>query len=85
METSTLRKFFGWCSVINTTLLLVSGICFIFMNEWIFSVYKNLLHLSPEQFNSNWFISLAIYKILIIIFNIIPYFTIRLLEKKDKS
>lgn len=85
MDIQKLKQILGWCSVLNTILLVLSALTFMLLGDWIYTLYKDLFQMSSDDLFSLWFISLAVYKILIITFNIIPYIAIRLTENTKKS
>jgi len=81
MDIIKIRKVFGWCTLINMVLLLLSGLIFLFANDFIFNYYTSYMKISEENFHALWFIGLAFYKILVIIFNVVPYFALRIVYK----
>ena len=75
-----LTAFFGWCSVINMGLLIFSTILLIVLKDPISSVHSRLMGLDKEKLPSLYMHYLAYYKIAIIMFNLTPYFALKLID-----
>jgi len=75
MSVETLREFFLWCTIINVSLLVVSfGICAGFgLGDWIYRMHGRFFSMSRESFNVAIYAFLGLYKILIFVFNLVPY------------
>ena len=71
--------FFKWMSIINITILLLSTLLVIIFNEFIINIHSKLLDLPPSKVNEMAYNLLGEYKILIITFNIVPYFALLLI------
>lgn len=78
MTIEIIREFLGWCSVINIGLLMFSSI-FLFVFRGVASrVHSKMFNLDENYLSQAYFQYLAQYKIAIIVFNIVPYFAIRI-------
>ena len=75
----TLIEFFGWSTVINFTILLLSTLTISFFRETIIKIHSELFNLNKEDLGRAYFNYIAIYKILIIVFNFVPYLALKLL------
>ncbi len=73
------REFLGWCSVINIGLLLFSTIMLIVMRGWIVNIHAKMTGVSEAELPRLYFEYLGNYKILIIMFNIVPYMALRIM------
>lgn len=73
MNIEVLRSFLLWCTVINYGILLVWFLFFVFAHDGIQRVHGKWFHFSREQFNALHYIGMAIFKIGIILFNLVPY------------
>jgi len=74
-----LTAFFGWCSVINMGLLIFSTVMLIAFKGPISAIHSRLLVLDKEKLQGLYMNYLAYYKIAIIVFNITPYFALKLI------
>lgn len=73
MDMNTVQSFFLWCTVINAGLLLLSFQIFAFAGDWVFRMHSRWIPISRESFNTSIYCLLGIYKILIILLNLVPY------------
>ena len=58
-----LRILLGWCSVINTVILLVWFMAFVYARDQIFQMHKRWFKLSEERFDEVHYIIMGYYKI----------------------
>lgn len=76
----TLTTFFGWCSVINIGVLVFSTIALVAMKGPISTVHSKLFGISQEKLPAAYLQYLGSYKIAIFIFNVVPYFALKLMS-----
>jgi len=75
-----LRAFFGWCSVINVGLLMISGISIVLLRGPVSRIHAKMFKLEEKNLSLVYFKFLAQYKMAILIFNIIPYFALLIMS-----
>ena len=75
----SLTTFFGWCSVINTGVLLISTFVLLAMKGPISAIHGKMFGVNPENMPTTYFQYLGNYKIAIFVFNVVPYFALRLM------
>jgi len=80
MTIETLREFLLWCMVINVGLLIFSWLLLLAARDFIYRIHGRMFRLPEEKIASSWYKSMAFYKILIIVFNVIPYIALRIIE-----
>lgn len=68
--------------MLNFALLLFASLAFIVAHDLIYHLQSYLFPMSEEAYNGYWFITIGIWKILTVVFFLIPYVAIRLAEKK---
>jgi hypothetical protein len=73
MDIQIFTKFFMWCSIINGALLILSALLLTFMQDFIYSLHGKLFPLPRETFRVIIYSFLGGYKILFIVFNLVPY------------
>ena len=73
------REFLGWCSVINIGLVIFSGIFVVLFRGPISRIHAKMFDLDESNMSRAYFQYLAQYKIAIIVFNIVPYFALRIM------
>jgi hypothetical protein len=70
MSIETVRYFLLWCAVINYGILLLWFLVFTFAHDWVSRVHG--FRLSGEQFNAINYACIILFKIAIILFNLVP-------------
>ncbi len=82
MDVQTLTAFFKWCTIINIALFILSAIMILAAPDFIYSVHGKLFHIPREGFDVVLYSFLGLYKIVILVFNLVPYVALRIIEKK---
>ncbi|RJR48411.1 MAG: hypothetical protein C4576_08245 [Desulfobacteraceae bacterium] len=72
MSIEIARSFLLWCTIINYGILMVWFLFFTFGHEWIHHMHGRWFRLSHEQFDAIHYAGMAIFKIGIILFNLVP-------------
>ena len=75
----TMTEFFGWCSVINMGLLILSSTLIIAIRGTASRIHGKMFNLDEKYLSQAYFQYLAQYKIAIIVFNIVPYFALKVM------
>ncbi len=73
MDIQTLTTFFMWCTILNVALLSLSSLMCICAGDWAYRIQSKLFSISREAFNVVIYSFLALYKLLVIVFILIPY------------
>ena len=72
MTVIELKDFLLWCTVINYGILFVWFGVFVFAHNRIYSMHSRWFKFSVEKFDALNYAGVAIYKIGIILFNVVP-------------
>jgi hypothetical protein len=67
-----------WCAIINFALLAVWSLLFVMPHEWVYRLWSRWFRLSIEQFDAVNFAGIVLYKVGILLFNLIPYVDLRI-------
>ena len=78
MSLETIRDALLWCTVINYGVLLVWFSFFLMAHEWIHRLHGRWFRLSAERFDTVHYAGMAVYKIGILLFNLVPYVSLRI-------
>lgn len=78
MTVELLQGALIWCALINYGLLLVWFLLFRFARDWLHDLHGRWFRLSEEQFDAIHYTSMALYKIAILLFNLVPYIALRI-------
>jgi len=76
MMIETVKDLLLWCGVINYGILLFWAGIFIFAHDWIYGIHSRWFNLTPEQFDMLNYSMMGIYKLMIFIFNLVPFFAL---------
>jgi hypothetical protein len=73
MTVETTKEFLLWCAIINYGLVLAWFLPIAFARDRIYRFWGRWFRLSPEQFDALSFIGIAVYKVGILLFNVMSY------------
>ncbi len=74
MDTQTLTNFFMWCSLINFGILLfVTFFILMLSGDFVYRMHSKVFPMPRDTFNIVMYSFLGIYKILLFVFNIVPW------------
>lgn len=79
MNIEILQTFLGWNLVIHFGLLLLVFVLLTLTRNWIMNIHQKLFNLPKEQLLGIYIQFIAVYKILITVFVLVPYLVIRFL------
>jgi hypothetical protein len=79
MTTEATRHFLLWCTVLNYGVLMVWFLVFVFAHDWILRIHGKWFRLSCEQFDALHYAGMSIFKIGIILFNLVPFVVLSIL------
>jgi hypothetical protein len=72
MNNENIRHFLLWCTVIDYGVLLVWFLVFVFAHEAMHKVHSRWFQLSRDQFDALHYAGMSVFKIGIILFNLVP-------------
>lgn len=72
MSPAFLRDLLLWCLALNYGVLLTWFAAFCFGHSWLFKLHGRWFKLSEERFDAIHYVGMAIYKIGILLFNLVP-------------
>jgi hypothetical protein len=78
MTLEAIRDVLGWCSAINIGLLLFWWLWFMLAHDFMYRFHGKWFKLSVERFDEINYSLMGFFKIGIILFNIVPYFALRI-------
>jgi len=73
MNLPAIRDFLLWCTAINFGMLLCWFLFFTLAHDWMLRLHSRWFRMQIEQFDTIHYAGMAIYKIGIILFNLVPY------------
>lgn len=80
MNATQLQEFLLYSFIINYAILVVWWLLLIIAGERIYNLHRRWFALSNEQFAKIHYSAAAFYKILVIMFNVVPWLVLWLLS-----
>lgn len=77
MDIETLRSFLAWCSTFNLILLVLWWLGFMMAGDWIRRLHGKWFELSRESFDKLHYAGMGFFKMLVLMFNLVPYLVLR--------
>ena len=80
MLTTELVSFFGWCTLINLSVLMVWFFIFSLAHDWLHLMHGKWFELSAKQFDIANYCGMWLFKLFIFTFNVAPYIALRIMQ-----
>ncbi len=80
MSLQLIEQFLFWCGLINTGMLMISFIMILFMKRLIFKTHGKMFGLDEDFISKALYTYVGFYKILIFMFNIIPFIAVKIIS-----
>ena len=75
----TLVAFFGWCSLINVGMLALATFAVVFLRGMFMPLHTKMFGARKDALSLIYLQYLAGYKIVVIVFNIVPYIALKII------
>ncbi len=72
MSLETLRGVLLWCTIINYAVLLTWFLLYVLPHAWLYRLWSRWFRLTAEQFDAVNFGGIVLYKLGVILFNLVP-------------
>jgi len=79
MDITTLKAFFLWCTIVNALLLLSASLGCIFLTDFSYRMNNKFFDISRPQFNVILVSFIALYKIFVMAFFLVPYIALAII------
>jgi len=79
MDLQELQIFFGYMSLINFGLLVFVFAFITLAGKWVHRLHSQIFNVPEELIGKTLYQIIAIYKIIILVFNVIPWLTLKYL------
>ncbi len=79
MTMTELSTLLGWCTVINFGLLSIIALCLFALRDWVKGIHSSLYGIPGDQLDAIYFNYMANYKLLIFIFNLVPWIALQIM------
>jgi hypothetical protein len=81
MTIDVTRSVLLWCTVMNYGILLVWFLGFVSAHDLMLRIHGRWFHLSREQFDAVHYAGMSIFKIGIMLFNLVPFVALTILRR----
>ena len=72
MALNETKDFLLWCTVLNYAVLILWFGVFVFARDWIYRMHSRWFRLPADAFDTIHYTGMAVYKIGILLFNLVP-------------
>jgi hypothetical protein len=79
MDIQTLTTFFMWCTIINGGLLVLWTVFCLFAPDLVYRTQNRWFPIPRDIFNVVLYSFLGLFKIVFLIFNVVPYVALLIL------
>ncbi len=80
MELEEIRAAFGWCTLINWALLLWWWLVLAVARGTVVRMHTRWFKLSEQTFDAMHYAGMGLFKVAIILFNLVPYLALRIVD-----
>lgn len=80
MNIEQLTELFKWMTLINIGLLLFSTFSVMVMKSIMVKIHSKIFGLTETQISVAAYVYLGLFKVLIIVFNIVPYIVLLIIK-----
>ena len=78
MSLEIIRDLLAWCIVINWIVLLWWLVFFIMAHDWMYRIHSKWFKIPVDRFDALHYGGMALFKIGILLFNLVPYLALRI-------
>ena len=79
MTLPQLTELLGWVAILNFGFLLLMLLILTTMKESCLSIHSKMFGMSEQELNRAYFHYLAQYKIVVLVFNIVPWLALKIM------
>lgn len=79
MKTRKIRRFLGICTLLNYAILIIWFAVFTLSYDWVYRVHTSWFPMSKENYDVANYLAMAVYKILVLVLNVIPYIALSIM------
>lgn len=80
MNMMQLSDFLLYSLLINYGILIIWFVVFVFAKEWMKRLHGQWFKLSDQQFDAVHYGGMAVYKIGVLLFNLVPFIALKMLS-----
>lgn len=77
MHLDQLTSFLGWCTLLNIAIFTLATVVIVVFRTFVVGIHSALFGLKHDDLPAMYFQYLGNYKLMILVFNLIPYLALR--------
>ncbi len=81
MTVEMIHAMLGWCTLINIVFLLWWFLFFWLAHDWLYRFHSKMVRLSLETFDAIHYAGMAVFKLGIFLFNLVPYLALLIIRQ----
>ena len=85
MDIRKLTEFLMWCTVINGLLLILTAAVFISAPDLMYQLQSKVFPMPQETFAVVMYVLLGLFKIIWLVFNVVPYGAMLIIRKNSAA
>lgn len=78
MNVDQIAAVLGWCTLINLGLLIWWLLFLLLAHDWTYQMHSKWFKISPEEFDAIHYRLMGVFKMGVILFNLVPYLALRI-------
>ena len=78
MTLEVIRSALAWCTLINWGLMLWWFLFFTLAHDLMYRIHSKWFNITVEKFDAIHYAGIAFFKILVLMFNLVPYLALRI-------
>ena len=78
MTLEAVRAILAWCTVIDLILFVWWFVFFALAHDWMYRLHGRWFKISVETFDTLHYAGMALFKMAILLFNLVPYLAMRI-------
>ena len=80
MNMAILSEFFMWMTIINVLIIILTAVLFMLLKDIAVRIHGKMFGLSPEAICAALYGYLGVYKIVFIVFCLVPWLTLKIIS-----
>ena len=80
MDIQMLTDFLMWCTIINVGLMIISFLFCVCAGDFVYKIHSKMFPLSKKSFYRAIYSLFGFFKIIIIVFNVVPYIALLIIK-----
>lgn len=80
MDLQILTEFFKWCTILAGGIYIYSAVMLVVVPDFVYNMQSRWFKITRETFNITIYAFLAFYKVVFIVFVLVPYLALLIIN-----